>query len=106
MLWFVFALIALAFLIRLYLRTRLSGWLWLLAALIVVPLLTRAASIATPILIASQGYTVHDAAILSIAIFGAAGLVEILLLLVGVILLDRQLGTPSATARPPVWPAQ
>ena len=103
-----FAIPVLIVLLRLYTRTRMKAFLWLVASLVAWPLLAVGTSIALPFflrhLAASGGYGSSPV----IAVYGLVFLVEALLggalLLVSVIVLERELIArmdPRPSAPPP-----
>ena len=98
--WFVFAVPTAIFLLRAYGRSKMSGFIWLLMGLVVWPFLAQGARIAMPMLASGMGYGFNPILILN---FGLS-MVGALLVLVAVIILDRELGQ-RLVATQPVQPA-
>ncbi len=96
--WFVFAVPTAVFLLRAYGRTKMSGFIWLLMALVVWPFIGQGARLALPMLASAGGYGIKPIMMMNLGITVVSGI----LLLVAVIVLDRELGErmvpPSAAA--------
>ena len=96
-LWLLGAIAVTVALIQLYLRTRLSGWVWLLMAVAVWPLLDRLLTFAwnmyLPSYAGQTGSTLEQITALNIEIMGLGSLVEIVLLVTAVLKLRSQLAS-------------
>ena len=95
--WFVFAVPTAVFLLRAYGRTKMSGFIWLLMALVVWPFIANGARFAFPMLSASMGLGIQPVMMMNLGLSVVTGI----LLLVAVIVLDRELAqrmVPSTTA--------
>ena len=99
--WLLIALVVLVFFVRLYTRTRLSGFLWLMTAIVIWPFLARLSAFAVPFLISTTGTTSTSYAELSVIVFGLEGIVGGVLLLIAVIVLDRQFAAVAMTTAMP-----
>ncbi|WP_419806052.1 hypothetical protein [Terriglobus sp.] len=88
--WLLIALVVLIYLVRLYQRTRMSGFLWLLVAVVVWPIIARLSTIAMPFWIATQHTSVTSVAAFSIILFGIESILGGVFLLTAAIVLDRQ----------------
>ena len=98
--WLLVALVALVFLVRIYQRTGMSGFLWLLMAVVVWPTISRLSTVFLPFLIANRHESATSAAEFSIILFGVESLLGAALLLTAVVVLDRQFA--ARTLLPPV----
>ena len=107
--WIAFAIPTLVFLLRLYTRTRMSGFLWLVAALVAWPVLARVVAIGMPMFAAATGiassglFGVRYLSIYSL-IFFLESIIGGGLLLMAVITLDREMAArmePRPSAPPP-----
>ena len=96
--WFCFAVPTAVFLLRAYGRTKMSGFIWLLMALVVWPFMAQGARLALPMLASEVGYGINPIMMMNLGLSVVSGI----LLLVAVVVLDRELGErmvpPSATA--------
>lgn len=109
-LWALIALVALVVLLRLYTQTRMSGFIWLLFAVVVWPVLARGVSLAMPMYLARQALPTTRMVVTTIAVGAFESIVGGLLLLVAVLVLQRQvtarmltgqLVTPAVPPTPP-----
>ena len=103
--WILFAVPTGIFLLRAYGRSKMSGFVWLLMALVVWPFVAQGMRLGLPALAAAGGYGMNPILLmnLGLTVIGAV------LLLVAVVVLERELGqrivaaerTPLAAAPPP-----
>lgn len=111
--WLVLALIVLIVLVRLYVQTRMSGFLWLLFAVVVWPFLSRGVSMALPVYIAQQAMTTDRMMMFSIGVAAIETILGAVFLLISVLVLQREItaqllvgrtvvpGTRSVSGLPP-----
>ena len=85
--WLVFAIGTTVFLLRAYSRSKLSGLLWLLGAVVVWPFCERVLQLFMPMLAASRGLAMNSLLMVSLG----ASVVSGVLLLIAVIVLDGEL---------------
>lgn len=105
-LWFLGAIVVAVVLMQMYTRTRMSGFLWLLMAVVVWPTIARMFSVASTMLLPqylsrTEGTTV-SAALLMTCVAGLEGLLGVALLIMAVLKLNRQFGRVMAGSLPPV----
>ena len=96
LMWFLFAVPTAIFLLRAYGRSKMSGFLWLLAALVVWPFVSQAVRMELPMLAASTGFGRNPMLILN---FGLS-LITAILVLIAVFVLDRELASRIVAAQP------
>ena len=99
--WFLFSVPTAIFLLRAYGRSKMSGFLWLLVALVVWPFLAQGARLGLPALVALMGYGITPMLIMN---FGLS-LITALLVLIAVVILDGELARRIVAAQPAVSPA-
>ena len=100
--WLVLALVVLIVLIRLYIQTRMSGFLWLLFAVVVWPFLSRGASLALPMYVAQQGLAAGSLMAVTLEVAAVETIVGGVLLLVAVLVLQRQVAEQMLIVRPAI----
>lgn len=95
--WFVFAVPTAVFLLKAYGRSKMSGFLWLLVAVVVWPFCARLLTLGMGVMAAEAHLGVSSmlAVNLGETVIGAA------LLLTAVVILDRELGRRIVAAAPP-----
>ena len=98
--WFIFAVPTAVFLLRAYKRSKMSGFIWLLVALIIWPFLAQGVRVATPMLAAIGGYGINPMLMLNLGLTVIGGV----LLLIAVVVLDRELGERIVPSRPSIPP--
>ncbi len=105
-LFVVLALIAAAFLLRAYTRTRMSALIWMLLAIVVWPILTRILFVLTPFLVQSRALGVSEYMTLNLLEVGISSLVSGSLLVISCLLLDRQLSVRTQAGQNIASPAR
>ncbi len=96
LMWFLFAVPTAIFLLRAYGRSKMSGFLWLLVALVIWPFLAQGARMGLPMLAGEMGYGINPMLIINFAL----SLVTAILVLIAVIVLDRELAQRIVAAQP------
>ena len=85
-LWFVGALVLTVLLIVAYSKQKHAGFLWLLAATVVWPLITRVATMgltmSLPAIAARDGYPIQTIAVIQIGFSGVMSFVDVVLLII------------------------
>ena len=107
--WIAFAIPTLVFLLRLYTRTRMTGFMWLVTALVAWPVLARVVSFGMPMFAAATGIASSGLfGVRYLSVYTLILLVESLvggaLLLMAVFTLDREMTArmePRPSAPPP-----
>jgi hypothetical protein len=98
-LWLLFALIALILLVQLYTRTRMSGFLWLVFALVVWPFLSRAGSMVLPIYYARQALPAQSLMLTTLSVTAVETVIGGVLLLIALVVLQRELAQRNYAER-------
>ena len=99
--WFVFAVPTAVFLLRAYGRSKMSGFIWLLVALVVWPFLAQGARMMMPMLASQMGYGINPIMMMNLGLTTISGV----LVLIAVIVLDRELGQRIVAPQPATLPA-
>jgi hypothetical protein len=94
--WFLFAVPATVFLLRAYGRSKMSGFMWLLMAVVVWPFMAQCIRLGMPAMAQVVGYSIQAVLMLNLGLAVVGGI----LLVVAVAILDKELGQRIVAAQP------